>query len=327
MSSSGLRILVTGANSHLAQPLLPRLLEWPGVEEVLGLDWRPAVYPHPRFRPIRADIREGRLPEYLEGVDVVIHLAFVVMGQAMGRRRKERNLMRSINLEGSRNLFTAAREAGVRQVIYPSSAAVYGTWPDNPVPMTEEAPRRPVPGFGYSEDKAAVEFWLDSFEREAETPLVTRLRLHAVVGAEAHPLLNRIARSRIYFREAEGGPLVQCLWETDAVDAILLALERGVGGAFNIGAHGPRPWPELVSRHHRLRMGVPYRLAGGLHRLLWHLTGRYGDPGWLGGLRYPLVLDCTRAREQLRWRPNYSVSDCVDLCWNLTKGSGQEIGS
>ncbi len=319
-----MRVLVTGVNSHLAQPLLPRLLEWPGVEEVIGLDWSPMVYPHPRFQGLRLDIRDRRLQEYLVGVEVVIHLAFVVLGSSLGRRRKERNLMRSINLEGSRNLFKAAREAGVRQVIYTSSAAVYGTWPDNPVPLTEQAPRRPVPGFGYSEDKAAVEFWLDSFEREAGPPAITRLRLHAVVGRSAQPLLNRIARSRIYIRGAPGGPLVQCLWEDDAVDAILVALARRLPGIFNIAGYRPLPWPELVARHHRVPVGLPYGLARTIHRLLWQFSGRFGDPGWLGGLRYPLVLDCSRAREQLHWRSNYSVANCIDLCWELCHPSRRD---
>ena len=140
--------MVTGVGGHLAQALLPRLLEWPGIEEVVGLDWRPVTYPHPRFRFVRGDIREADLVEHLADVDVVIHMAFVVLGSALGRRRKERNLMRSINLEGSRNLFNAARLAGVAHVIYPSSVAVYGAWPDNPEPLTEDAQRRPMPGFG-----------------------------------------------------------------------------------------------------------------------------------------------------------------------------------
>ncbi|MFA9461792.1 NAD-dependent epimerase/dehydratase family protein [Thiohalorhabdus methylotrophus] len=309
-----MRILVTGANSHLAQPLLPRLLERPGVEEVIGLDWFPLTFPHPRFRSVRSDIRAPELREHLEGVDAVVHLAFIVMGASLGRRWKERNLMRSINLEGSRNLFSAAREAGVRHVVYPSSAAVYGAWPDNPVPMDEESPRRPMPGFGYSEDKAAVEFWLDSFEREPDAPVVTRLRMHAVVGPDSQPLLNRIARTRLYIRAAEPPP-VQCLWENDAVDAILRALATRAPGAFNIAGAKPEPLPDLIERHHRRAWGLPYGPAAAAHRLVWRFSSGFGDPGWLAGLRYPLVLDCSRAARTLNWRPNYSVANCIDLCW------------
>jgi len=314
-----LRILVTGVGGHLAQALLPRLLEWPGIEEVVGLDWRPVTYPHPRFRFVRTDIRDPHLATHFADVDAVVHMAFVVMGSALGRRRKERNLMRSINLEGSRNVFTAARHAGVKHVVYTSSVAVYGAWPDNAVPLDEDAQRRPMPGFGYSEDKAAVEFWLDAFEREVGPPTVSRLRLHAVVGPNAQPLLNRLARSRFYIRTRNGPPPVQCLWEDDAVDAVLSTLQTRASGAFNIGAREPRPWPELAKRHHRLTVGVPYRLAEAAHRLVWHFTPAFGDPGWLAGMRYPLVVSCDRAARELHWRANYSVANCVDLCWSPRK--------
>ena len=311
-----MRVLVTGANAHLARALLPRLLAWPGVEEVVGLDWSNSVYPHPRYRAVRADIRDPGVAEHLEGIDVVIHMAFIVLGQALGRNRKERNLMRSINLEGSRNLFSAAREAGVAHVIYPSSVAVYGVWPDNPVPLTEDSPRRPVPGFGYSEDKAGVEFWLDSYEREPG-PVVTRLRMHAIVGPNAQPLLNQIAQIPFYFRTRGDPPLAQCLWEEDAVDAILRALETRQSGAFNIAAFDPLPWRELVARHHRLPLALPFGAADRAHKLLWQVSGRVGDPGWMEGMRHSLVVDCTRADEVLDWRANYSVADCVDLCWSI----------
>jgi nucleoside-diphosphate-sugar epimerase len=309
-----MRILITGARAHLAQPLIPRLLAWPGVEEVVGLDWHPMSYPHPRFRSVRADIRDPELAEHLEGMDVVVHMAFVVLSRTLGRRRRERNLMRSINLEGSRNLFTAARKAGVPRVVYTSSASVYGAWPDNPVPLTEDDPRRPLPGFAYSEDKGGVEFWLDSFERESGSPTVTRLRLHAVVGPNSQPLLNHIARSRFYIRNGSPPP-VQCLWEDDAVDALLRAIQAGAPGAFNIAGSDPRPWPELAARHHRLTVGLPYGPTAAVHRFLCRFTGALGDRGWLAGLRYPLVVDCSRAARELDWRPNYSVANCVDLCW------------
>ena len=154
-------------------------------------------------------------------------------------------------------------------------------------------------------------------------PTVTRLRLHAVVGPHAQPLLNRLARSRFYLRTPHEAPPVQCLWEDDAVDAVLRALQSRLGGAFNIAAPGPRPWPELAGRHHRVTVGIPYRAAELGHRLLWHVTPALGDPGWLAGMRYPLVVDCSRAERDLHWRANYSVADCVDLCWSLSQAAAK----
>ncbi len=81
----------------------------------------------------RGDILDrGHLAELFDGADVAVHLAFAIFG--------DREETRRINLEGSRNVFEAAVEAGVRRLVYASSVAAYGFHPENPQPLTEEAP-------------------------------------------------------------------------------------------------------------------------------------------------------------------------------------------
>ena len=88
--------------------------------------WRKATYQ-------RGDILDrGHLAELFEGADVAVHLAFAIFG--------DREETRRINLEGSRNVFEAAAEAGVARLVYASSVAAYGFHPDNPQPLTEETP-------------------------------------------------------------------------------------------------------------------------------------------------------------------------------------------
>src|SRR5437868_15019821 len=49
------------------------------------------------------------------------------------------------------------RSTRARRLVYTSSAMVYGAWPNNPVPLTEDAPMRPNPGFAYATAKAEGE--------------------------------------------------------------------------------------------------------------------------------------------------------------------------
>ena len=65
-----------------------------------------------------------------DGADVAVHLAFAIFG---GREETRR-----VNLEGSRNVFEAAIEAGVKRLVYASSVAAYGFHADNPQPLTED---------------------------------------------------------------------------------------------------------------------------------------------------------------------------------------------
>src|SRR5438309_3701023 len=69
------------------------------------------------------------------GAETVVHLD----GDVAGARR----LLR----EGSTT----------RTFVYASTAMVYGAWPNNPVPLTEDAPLRPNPGFTYAASRAEIE--------------------------------------------------------------------------------------------------------------------------------------------------------------------------
>jgi UDP-glucose 4-epimerase len=80
---------------------------------------------HPGPRPVDALVAD---------VDVVIHLAFIIMGT---REKSAR-----VNLEGTRNVFEATVAAArPRRLVYTSSVAAYGYHSDNPMPIIEADPR------------------------------------------------------------------------------------------------------------------------------------------------------------------------------------------
>ena len=100
----------------------------------------------------RGDVRD---PDALErafaGADVVVHLAFLITGNA------SRATIRAINVEGTLNAFRAAAAAGARRFVYASSVAAYGFHPDNPVGITEDWPVRPAAHLFYAQEKAEIE--------------------------------------------------------------------------------------------------------------------------------------------------------------------------
>ncbi len=304
-----MRVLVTGAAGHTAAALLPALLAQPRVHRVIALDRRPLALRHPRLQYLPLDIRDPQLTGHLTGADCVIHLAFMVLNPHLGPQWRRREEMRKINVEGGQHLFRAAADAGVPHVIYSSSVAAYGAWPDNPVPITEDQPCRPVPGFAYSEDKAALEQWLDTFTvHHQKRTTVTRLRLHAIVGPHGQTLVNGMATSSYGLRLRNPDLPIQCLHEDDAVNAILAALYSGQGGVFNIAAPDPIPW-SAIPRRWSLPLS-PAQLHT-LHSILRPFSTRLGDPGWLRGLENPLVVDITRAQQSLGWRPRYDVRGTI----------------
>ncbi len=148
-----LTVAVTGPTGEIGLPLMSELEGDSAVGAVRGMARRP-------FDPLaegwekasyrRGDILDrGSLAALFDGADVAVHLAFAIFG--------DRGETRRINLEGSRNVFEVAIEAGVKRLVYASSVAAYGFHADNPQPLTEEVPARGSESFYYSAQKAELE--------------------------------------------------------------------------------------------------------------------------------------------------------------------------
>src|SRR5947209_16578769 len=100
----------------------------------------------------QGDVRDPEaLRRAFEGADVVVHLAFMITGNA------SRETIRGINVEGTLNTFEAAAAAGARRFVYASSVAAYGFHRDNPVGMDEDWPARPASRLFYAQEKAELE--------------------------------------------------------------------------------------------------------------------------------------------------------------------------
>ncbi len=315
-----MHVVVTGAAGRLARVLLPRLLAHPDITRVTGIDRRPCDLRHPRFEAVMADIRSPRIGEQLNGADVLVHMAFVLMGGGLGRRRHRRELIRAINVGGSIGVFEAAYEAGLSRLVFLSSAVVYGAWPDNPPLIGEDRPLRAMPGFAYAEDKVAVEHWLDDFERAHPELAVLRLRPHVILGPQAHPLLRLMPRQPFYpvFHGPEA--LTQCVWEEDVAAAVEAALFTEARGAFNLAAQPPMSFRDMLRHTGQRPLPVPLALAGFLHRLAWLATPAVGEPGWVQGMRHSLAVSSERAETVLGWQARY------DTCTALRALADRERG-
>jgi UDP-glucose 4-epimerase len=93
---------------------------------------------------VAADIRDrAAVDASLAGVDAVLHLAAQVSVQASVANPVE---SASHNVAGFLNVLDGARAAGVRRVVYASSAAVYGT--PRVLPLDEGAPTAPISPYG-----------------------------------------------------------------------------------------------------------------------------------------------------------------------------------
>ena len=293
-----MRVAVTGAGGYLGRPLVDALAADERVEEVVAIDARPQAASTGRVRRVRRDVRDPELARDLDGADALVHMAFRVLGRGADAR--------SVNVGGSRNAFDCALEAGASAIVHASSAAAYGSAPDNPLPLTEEHPLRPLPAFYYPQTKVEVERMLDELEARHPSVRVVRMRPVSTLG----PGAPTIAGGRAFVTLSDFDPLMQFTWIDDVVAAFCAVLHApGARGAFNVGA----PAPVLASSVARLMAVRGVRLPHRALRALSRATERLRlpgamHPGWVDMARYPIVVSTERAERELGWR---TTGDCT----------------
>jgi len=136
------KILVTGGAGFIGSHVVEQLVERP-VREVVVLDdfvrgTRENVEKaerDPRVRVVEGSITDIELlRSMMAGCDYAFHLAALWLHECVHEPRKALD----VNVGGTYNVVEAARDAGVRKVVYSSSASVYGD--ALAIPMTEEHP-------------------------------------------------------------------------------------------------------------------------------------------------------------------------------------------
>jgi UDP-glucose 4-epimerase len=298
-------IAVTGASGLVGERLLSRLADDDGVTRLIGLDIRD---PRRRARGLefhRVDIAGAELKPLLEGADVVVHLATVVdpiLDEAH---------MARVNVEGTRRVLDAAAAVGVRKVIRVSSAAVYGAWPNNPVPLSEDATLRPNPGFAPAVHAAEAERLLAEWRDEHPAVTVTTLRSAPVLGPGAERLPSRLLLGRPPLRVRGASPPVQAVHVDDLVSALVLAVANDLPGTYNAAADS---WLSAEDARALLPRSLlpplPAELLERILRRLW--ASGLGDipPTVVPYLVHPWVV----ANDRLKaagWRPRHSNEEAI----------------
>lgn len=140
------RVVVTGAASSLGRRVVDLLAGRDDVDEVRAIDLRTVP------GGVAADLVTADLGPLLDGADAVIHLA-----SSFGPAIEGPEADAAVDVTMARRILAAADEVGIDRVVLLSTAAVYGPWGNNAVPLTEEAPLRPHPELAYAVQAAEIE--------------------------------------------------------------------------------------------------------------------------------------------------------------------------
>ncbi|MGH9559751.1 MAG: UDP-glucose 4-epimerase GalE, partial [Bryobacteraceae bacterium] len=280
---------------------------------------------------IEGDLRNpAALPEALKGIEGVIHFAGdISVGESMSNPRK----FFGNNVVGTLNLLNAMVDAGVKRIVFSSTAAVYGD-PEF-VPIPESHPRNPVSPYGDS--KLFVEKMLRWYG-EAYGMRSAALRYFNAAGADpggavgedhapethliplviaaAHGLRPAVDLYGTDYPTPDGTAIRDYIHVADLADAhvrSLAALEScETNLTLNLGTGTGSTVREVIQAVEKASgRAVPVRECG----------RRAGDPP-------SLVADARLAGNVLGWKPKYSaLSTIAETAWKWHSRSRSGVSS
>jgi UDP-glucose 4-epimerase len=316
-----LTVAVTGPTGEMGQAVVAALERSREVGRVLGMARRPFDPTERGWKKVsyrRGDVLDrGTVDELVAQADVVVHLAFIIMGSEQESR--------SVNLDGSRNVFEATVAAKAKRLIYASSVSAYGFYRENPQPLTEDVPARGTASHYYSAHKAEVEALLkDALSGTATEAYVFR---PCIVGGRDAPLLiDSLPYTQIserlpaaVLRLLDGVPILkpvlpdpgvpfQLVHHDDVASAMRAAvLGRGTPGVYNLAGSGELTIKQLADELGWYSIPVPDLAVDAVAEMVSRLGFLPARAQWIAAFRAPTIMDTSKARRELRWRPKHDA--------------------
>jgi UDP-glucose 4-epimerase len=322
----GLTVAVTGPTGEIGISAVEALEREPKVSKIVGMARRPfdpAVLGWSKTEYRQGDILDrAAIDALVADADVVVHLAYLIMGS--------RDESRRINLAGTRNVFEATVAGPPTRLVYTSSVAAYGYHSDNPVPLTEDVPTRGSKEHYYSAQKAECEAVLREITEGTDLSVYV-LRPCVVAGPKATALADSMPWRKISellpkslrsVAELVQGALplmpdtgipMQLVHHDDVASAIALAvLGAGEPGAYNLAADGEVSLTEVAKATGSRAVRVPQAVAAGASAVLARLPMVPAAAEWIHVGRTSVVMDTSRAKSILGWRPAYTARETLD---------------
>lgn len=204
---------------------------------------------------------------------------------------------------GVNDLLADADAVGAEHLVVVSSAMVYGAFTNNPIPLTEDAVLRPDPTFVYARQLAAAEEAVERWRSARPPRRVAMLRPVVPVAATGTSSLARALTAGLGQRFGEDDPGAQFVHHDDVASAVLLAVVRGLDGAYNVAPDGSIPGDRVRALSgQRFRLPLPDRVADIVGALRWRFQRGPIPPGLRSYTRAPWTV----ANDKLRaegWRP------------------------
>jgi UDP-glucose 4-epimerase len=318
--------LITGGNGLLGRAVVRALLEAgaTGNGPVVSTDLSGPAEPVEGVGYEPLDVTDPdavRLAISTHRPEVVIHLASIVNPG----RDTTSEMEYEVDVVGSRNVFAACLENGVRRIVVSSSGAAYGYHADSPVPLTESDPLRGNDAFPYSRHKRLVEEMLAGYRESNPELEQVVFRIGTILGREVDNQITALfERDRLLEVRGSDSPFV-FVWDEDVAGAIARAAGEGPAGTYNVAGDGTVTIGQIAERLGRRTISVPASVIKAALFVGNRLGRTPHGPAQVDFLRYRPVLDNTRLKEVFGYVPARTSIEAFES-WIEARGLGAGSG-
>ena len=321
-----MRVLVTGGAGYIGSTAAAILLER-GFEVTVLDDCSTG---HTDAVPSGANFIQGSIldtsvvGQALVGCDAVIHFAAKSL---VGESVEKPELYYEVNVNGTKNLLAEMEKAGVKKLVFSSTAATYGE-PES-TPISESATTKPTNPYG--ETKLTVDQMITAESSKGLAAI--SLRYFNVAGAyksktgwlaerhnpETHLIPNLLRATeanplKVFGNDwptSDGTCIRDYIHVVDLIDAHILAIEKvatGKHSIINLGSGGGYSVTEVISAASKvIGKQIPIQIT----------SRRAGDPA-------VLIAEITKAERELGWLPLRKVEDMVRDTWESQNATTAE---
>jgi len=317
-----MRIVIVGASGNVGTALLRQLTNRGGAEPVVGVSRRrpPSEPPYDLAAWHTVDIADNdaqaELANILQPGDTVVNLAWGF------QPTRDTAQLERVGVGGVRSLLAAVERTGVRHLVHMSSVGAYSRAPAGRR-VDESWPTEGIPSSAYSRHKAAAERLLDEFAARQPTDgamVITRFRPGLIFQRQGGSALLRygvpgyvpawVIRA-LPVLPMDRRLIVPVVHADDVAGALVAAIERRPGGAFNLAAEPPVTRDDIARTLRARPIQVPERVIRAAAAITWRARLQRIDPGWIDLAFAVPLLDTTRARTELGWQPKVDARSAL----------------
>jgi nucleoside-diphosphate-sugar epimerase len=307
-------ILITGSTGYIGSLLTLKLAEQgEDIRILVRKDPELAAFNRPNIKVYKGDITDpASLETAMQGVDKVYHMAAYARLWA-----KDPDTFQKINVEGTRNVMETAWNAGVRKIVYTSTAGVIG--PSKDKPMSETDPR--IIGFfnAYEETKTQAEqVTMGYVNRGLDVSIVNPSRVYGPgLDTGSNPVTKIVelyVKRKWHVIPGNGEDVGSYCYVDDVVDGHINAMLKGGKGERYIFGGVNASFNELISliRKHsgvnKKLYNLPFPMLSFVSHAMktWSIisgTPPMITPDWVKRYDYHWKLDSSKAVREI----NYNI--------------------